>query len=61
MEYASHLLNRYEVGHDGKTAYERCKGKPAKNMGVEFGEGVLWRRKPVGGAGRLPRSEGTDR
>ena len=50
MEYASHLLNRFEVGHDGKTAYERCKGKRAKIMGIEFGEGVLWRRKPVGGA-----------
>ena len=50
MEYASHLLNRYEVGHDGRTAYERCKGKPAKTMGVEFGEKVLWRRKPAGGA-----------
>ena len=50
MEYASHLLNRFEVGHDGKTAYERCKGKGAKHMGVEFGEGVLWRRRPLGGA-----------
>ena len=43
VEYAAHLLNRFEVGHDGRTAYERCKGKPAKNMGIEFGEAVLWR------------------
>ena len=50
IEYAAHLLNRFEVGHDGKTAYERCKGKQAKSMGIEFGEGVLWRRKPAGGA-----------
>ena len=50
VEYAAHLLNRFEGGHDGKTAYERCKGKMAKSMGIEFGEGVLWRRKPVGGA-----------
>ena len=50
VEYAAHLLNRFEVGKDGKTAYERCKGKKAKHMGVEFGEGILWRRKPVGGA-----------
>ena len=42
--------DRFEVGHDRKTAYERCKGKKANNMGIEFGEGVLWRRKPVGGA-----------
>ena len=50
MEYAAHLLNRFEVGHDGRTAHERCKGKRAKSMGIEFGEGVLWKRKPVGGA-----------
>ena len=48
-EYASYLLNRFEVGKDGKTAYERCKGKKAKVMGVEFGEGVLWKRRPIGG------------
>ena len=28
-EYAAYLLNRLEVGKDGKTAYERCKGKKA--------------------------------
>ena len=50
MEYAAHLLNRFEVGHDSKTAYERCKGKRARCAGIEFGEAVLWRRKPVGGA-----------
>ena len=33
-EYASYLLNRFEVGKDGKTAYERCKGKKARVMGV---------------------------
>ena len=50
MEYAAHLLNRFEVGHDGKTSFERCTGKKARSAGIEFGEGVLWRRKPVGGA-----------
>ena len=50
MEYSAYLLNRFEVGHDGKTAYERCTGKKAKSPGVAFGEGVLWRRKPIGGA-----------
>ena len=48
-EYASYLLNRFEVGKDGKTAYERCKGKRAKVMGLEFGEGILWKRRAVGG------------
>ena len=50
VEYASLLLNRFEVGRDGKTAYERCKGKPAKTLGIEFGEVILWKRKPSGGA-----------
>ena len=49
MEYAAHLLNRFEVGHDGKSSYERCKGKKARSAGIEVGEGVLWRRKLVGG------------
>ncbi len=42
------MLNRYEVGKDGRTAYERCRGKPAKTFGLEFGEAVRWKRKPVG-------------
>ena len=48
-EYSSYLLNRFEVGKDGKTAYERCKGKKAKVLGLEFGEGILWKRRPIGG------------
>ena len=50
VEYASVLLNRFEVSRDGKTAYERNKHKTAKVLGIEFGEAVLWRRKPVGNA-----------
>ena len=50
VEYATHLLNRFEVGQDGKTAYERCKGKAARTYGLEFGEAVLWKRRKVGGA-----------
>lgn len=49
-EYAGFLLNRFEVSHDGKTSYERSKGKVAKTLGIEFGEAILWKRKPVGGA-----------
>ena len=49
-EHAAVLLNRFEVGHDGKTAYERNKGKKAKVLGMEFGEAILWKRRPVGGA-----------
>jgi hypothetical protein len=50
VEYAGYLLSRFEVSHDGKTSYERCKGKRAKTLGVEFGESILWKRKPVGGS-----------
>ena len=32
VEYASFLINRGEVGHDGKTPYERCKAKRGKLM-----------------------------
>ena len=50
VEWSAHVLNRFEVGKDGKTSYERCKGKPARHLGIEFGEAVLWRRKLAGGA-----------
>ena len=49
IEYSSYVLNRQEVGKDGKTSYERCKGKRAKIEGFEFGEGVLWKHRPAGG------------
>ena len=49
MEHAAFLLNRGEVGHDGRTSFERCKGKHGRMPGMESGEKVLWRRKPVGG------------
>ena len=50
IEYSGYLLNRMEVGKDGKTSYERNKGKKAKVAGVEFRETVLWKRRPVGNA-----------
>ena len=49
VEYASVLINRYLVGHDGKTAYERSKGKTSKVLGYEFGEVVHFRRTPLPG------------
>ena len=45
-EYAAYLLNRKEVGQDGKTSYERCKGKKATVLGIEFGEKLLYKVKP---------------
>ena len=53
-EYASVLLNRFEVGKDGMTAFERNKRKKAKALGLEFGEALLWKRKPSrGNLGKL--------
>ena len=37
-EYTTHLANRLSVGKDGKTPYERNKGKKATVMGIQFGE-----------------------
>jgi len=44
-EYCGFLLNRFEVGADGKTAIERLKGKKSKHQGLEFGEGLLFKKK----------------
>ena len=48
VEYSAVLINRYEVGHDGKTPYERARGKVSKMLGVEFGERLMFRRQPIG-------------
>ena len=53
LEYAAHLLNRYEVGRDGRTAFERLKAKKAKPLGMEFGELVQWRTRPIGSSSAL--------
>ena len=45
-DYAAYLVNRLEVGTDGKTGYERSRGKKAKVLGVELGEKLMWERKP---------------
>jgi len=44
-EYAGYLMNRLEVGKDGKTAYERTKGKKATVLGIEFGEKLMWMKR----------------
>ena len=49
VEHAGFLLTRFEAGRDGKTAFERLKGKSAKVQGMSFAEGILWKRKPAGG------------
>ena len=42
IEHAGALLRRYKVGADGKTAYERVKGRASKRFMVPFGECVWW-------------------
>ena len=48
-EYAVYLMNRMMVGPDGKTSYERIKGKKPTILGVEFGEKVLYMPLRTGG------------
>ena len=38
MEFAAVLVNRIDVGHDGKTQYERLRGKQSGLLGLQFGE-----------------------
>ena len=45
-EYTGYMMNRMEVARDGKTPYERVKGKKAEVIGLEFGERVLWKHPP---------------
>ena len=40
VNHAADIINKFRVGHDGKTSYERVKGKPYKREIVEFGEKV---------------------
>jgi hypothetical protein len=47
-DYVGYLLNRLEVGRDGKTAYERMKGKKSTVLGIEFGEKVMWKARQTG-------------
>ena len=44
VEFAAVLINRYEVGHDGRTPYERLREKSSKLLGLEFGERLHFRR-----------------
>ena len=42
--HAADTLNRYHVGSDGKTAYQRWKGKAFKKTVPELGENVVYLR-----------------
>ena len=40
--HAARTINRYHVGADGKTNYERWKGKRLRTGFVGFGESVMY-------------------
>ena len=50
IENAGTMITRYRVGTDGKTAYQRLKGKAPSNSLVPLGERVLY--LPLKRAGR---------
>ena len=43
IEYASAVLNRFEVGADGNTPYGRLRGKPFRMKLPNFGESVYFK------------------
>ena len=44
-EHACMMLNRYQVGRDGKTSYRRVMGKECDQKTLEFGEQVYAKPK----------------
>ena len=50
VEHAGRLMSRYQVGRDGRTAYELQAGKPYRRQLVEFGERVCFMPIRPGGA-----------
>ena len=42
VRHSSWIRNRFAVKHDGRTAYERWKGKSIRKEVVEFGEQVMY-------------------
>ena len=57
VPHAADLLNKMEVGHDGRTAYERFKRKKYHGEIAAFGSKVLFRppRKKLRGGNLNPR------
>jgi hypothetical protein len=45
VKYVSILLNKMEIGHDGKTAEQRTRGRKSTVLGLEFGEKALFKKK----------------
>ena len=45
-EYAAYLMSRLDMVKDGKSAYERVKGKKPTVLGIEFGKKLNYKLKP---------------
>ena len=43
VENVADIINKFKIGHDGRTAYERLKGKTYKGVIHEFGSVILHR------------------
>ena len=56
IDYAGILITRMRVGTDGKTAYQRLKGKKATNQVTAIGEKVLYMSNKKSGS-RLNKLE----
>ena len=48
VQHAADCLSKYQVGEDGKTAYERLKGKKFSRAVVEFGEKIHYKKNSKG-------------
>ena len=44
IEYSGVLLSRFAIGKDGKTAYQRIKGRACSRPMAEFGESVWYKQ-----------------
>jgi len=53
VEHASDIYNKFHVGGDGKTSYERWKGKPWCKDTLEFGELVHYKFPKKSSRGKL--------
>ena len=43
VQYSAGVINKMEVGHDGRTAWERHHGRPYTGELLEFGSEVYWK------------------
>ena len=60
VEHGAETINRFHVSKDGRTPYERLKGKRFKGEVVEFGRKIMYRYpgKPEGGSMQRRWEEG---